>query len=256
MTKKRIHLIYSIVLSVLLAIAGICLIVACVGIYNFKPGSFSRESVAAAFQNVALPVYLCLGWIIGGIVLDLVIPVSEKKRPAHKQYGTILEKLQKKVDITKCEPALCRAILKEQQARTTHTIIGGVLLVVCSGIFLFYALNGSNYPGDANTAVVQAMKLFLPCLLIPFGYAVFTAYFKNRSICKEIDLLKQAIANGAQADSPAPVPAEKKETAVVIFRYAILGIAVAVLIGGFVFGGTGDVLAKAAAICTECVGLG
>ena len=69
-------------------------------------------------------------------------------------------------------------------------------------------------------------------------------------------LVKQAIAAGAVADAPKPVPAAKKETLVTVLRYSILGIALIVLIGGFLFGGTADVLAKAAAICTECVGLG
>ncbi|MBQ2892667.1 MAG: thioredoxin [Oscillospiraceae bacterium] len=39
-------------------------------------------------------------------------------------------------------------------------------------------------------------------------------------------------------------------------RLAILGIALVLIIGGYIAGGTADVLAKAVAICTECVGLG
>ena len=41
-----------------------------------------------------------------------------------------------------------------------------------------------------------------------------------------------------------------------ITRLVILGVAIAVLILGFAFGGYADVLTKAVNICTECIGLG
>ena len=256
MVKKRIHLIYGILVSVSAVIAGICLILACVKLYNFQPGSFSRESVAAAFQPIAIPVYLCLILVIGSIVLNLVCPVSEEKHPVEKQYGTILKKLQEKVDITKCEPDLFRSILRQRTARMIHTIVSIALLIICSSVFLLYSLDKNHYSSDANIAVVQAMKYFFPCLLIPFAYSVFTAFYQKHSIRKEIDLLKLAIADGAKTDSPAPAPTPKSGTTAKVFRYVILGVALCILIGGFIFGGTADVLAKAAAICTECVGLG
>lgn len=256
MTKKRIHLLYGILVSVSAVIAGICLIVACVDLYDFQAGSFSRESVAQAFKPIAIWVYICLALVIGGVILNLFSPADPKKLPVQKQYDTILQNLQKKVDITKCEPQLCREILQQQNRRRTHKIISFVILGICSAEFLFYALSSKNYPSDANAAVVQAMAPFFVSLLLPFGYAVFTVYHRKRSIMKEIELLKKALAGGAGADTLPAQPAGEKDTATKIVRYAILGIALAVLVGGFLFGGTADVLAKAAAICTECVGLG
>ena len=72
---------------------------------------------------------------------------------------------------------------------------------------------------------------------------------------REIELVKKAIAVGAKAESVLPKK-DKKQTIIFLARYGILAIAVVVLVAGFCFGGTADVLAKAAAICTECVGLG
>ena len=164
--------------------------------------------------------------------------------------------MQKKVDIFQCDPAFFKAILRQQNSRRIHKIISFALLGLSGIIFLVYALNGNNYPSDANTAVVQGMKVFLPCLVIPFGYALFTAYHRKHSMAKEIELLKKALAEGAAADTLPAKPAVEKDTATKIVRYAILGIAIAIFVGGFIFGGTADVLAKAAAICTECVGLG
>lgn len=256
MTRKRIHLFYSIVLSASAVIAGICLMVACVGIYRSGDHPFSRASIAAAFQTIAVPVYVLLALVIGGIGLDLFYPPEKGKRPIAKQYDTILANLQKKVDITRCEPELCKAILKQQRSRRMHLWISYTLLALCSYIFLRFALNGENYPADANTAVVTAMFLFFPCLLIPFGYGVFTAYWNRRSVKKEIELVKQAISAGASAanvPSPAPIHSEKPAN---IAKYAILAVSLGILIYGIFAGGTADVLAKAAAICTECVGLG
>ena len=257
MTKKRIHLLYSIVLSASAVIAGICLMVACVGIYRSGDHPFSRDSIAAAFQTIAVPVYVLLALVIGGIGLDLFYPLEKGKSPVKKQYDTILANLQKKVDITKCEPELCKAIFKQQRSRRVHRLITAGLLLICSIAFLSYGSNMQNFhKEDMNGSMIKAMYLFIPCLVIPFSYSVFTAYWNRRSVKKEIELVKQAIAAGASAanaPSPAPIHSEKPAN---IAKYAILAVSLGILIYGIFAGGTADVLAKAAAICTECVGLG
>ena len=100
MTKekmKQIHLIYSIVLSVMLCIAGICLMVACVGTYRSGDQPFSRQSVAAAFSPIAVPVLLCLGLIIIGFLLDLFLPKNGKKS-SQKQEKTALRNRESRFD--------------------------------------------------------------------------------------------------------------------------------------------------------------
>lgn len=254
MTKKSLHLLYGIVLAVTIVICGICLITACVDVYNFQAGSFSRESVAQAFDRIQIPVYCCLALVIIGFLID-AFSFREKKLKPEKQDTTILQNLCKKLDITKCPPELIQAIGKLRTWRMVWQGCSAGILVFCSCLFLGYAANGSHYPDDANTAVLQMMPLFFTCLALPCCFAIITAYHKRSSIKKEIELVKQALAQGAAADT-VPVKEEKKQTGLLIARYGILAVAVVVLIAGFCFGGTADVLAKAAAICTECVGLG
>ena len=256
MTKKRIHTGYGIVLSASAVLSGLCLIGSCVSIYRSGDSPFSRASVAAAFSRIDIPVYICLALVIGGFLLDLFLFHEKPKLAADKQYETILNNLCRKLELSKCAPELVRAIEGKRKSRKAFKIISLVLLILCSVVFLSYSLIFKTYPEDANQAVLTAMPLFFGCLAVPFGFAVFTAYHKKHSMRKEIELVKQAIAEGAVAAAPKPVPAAKKETLVTVLRYSILGIALIVLIGGFLFGGTADVLAKAAAICTECVGLG
>ena len=254
MTKKYLHLLYGIILSVVLVICGICLIVACVDIYDFQAGSFSRESVAAAFDTISIPVFCCLALVIVGFLID-AFSFRETKLKPEKQYETILQNLCKKVDITQCPPELVQAIRKKRIWRMAWRGCTAGVLVFCSSLFFGYALNAQNYPDDANTAVLQAMPLFFTCLALPCCFAIFTAYHKKFSMRKEIELVKQALAQGAASDA-VPAVKEKKQTGVIIARYSVLVIAVVVLVVGFCFGGMADVLAKAAAICTECVGLG
>ena len=254
MTKKYIRLVYGILLTIAICICGVSLIVACVDIYNFQPGSFSRESVAAAFGKIQYSLFGCLAMVIGGFIIDAFARPEEKQKP-EKQYETILQNLHKKADLTKCEPELAKAIGKKRTWRMA--LQGGTagILTFCSMVFLRYALSGQNYPEDANAAVVQAMPLFFLCLAIPCCCAIFTAYHKRISMRREIELVKKAIAVGAKAESVLPKK-DKKQIIIFLARYGILAIAVVVLVAGFCFGGTADVLAKAAAICTECVGLG
>ncbi len=258
MTKKRIHLAYGILVSAAAAIAGICLITACVGIYRSGDHPFTRDSVAAAFRTIAVPVYVFLALVIGGWILNIFLPREKAKLQAEKQYGVILNKLHRKLDLDRCSPELSKAIRREQDSRNIHKVISGCLLLACSIAFLRYSTNIQYFTTeDINGSVVRATVFFFICLAIPFGYGTFTAYWCRRSIQKEIELVKQAIAAGATVSTDqSPAPVKDSETGKKIAKYAILAVSIGILVYGFIAGGTADVLAKAAAICTECVGLG
>lgn len=257
MTNQRamqIRKIYGIALSAMLAVAGICLMAACCKIYYTGDGTFSREIVAAHFASIAIPVYLCLAMVIGSIVLEIFLPGTVKKTVPEKNDALILQRLQRKVDLPACDASLVAKVLKEQQARFCHKIVTVVLLVIGSVIFLAYALNGNNFhQREITDSLIQAMYLLIPCMAVPFGYAVFAAYHSRASIRREIEILKQA----ASSNSPAPAAAAaNSDKAIVIARWALVIVAVAILVYGYFAGGTADVLTKAINICTECVGLG
>lgn len=258
MTKKRIHLIYSIVLSVMLVVAGICLITACVGIYLSGDQPFSREAVAAAFSGIAIPVYLCLALVIGGFILDGFFPTEKKKLPVEKQYSVILARLHSKLALDRCDEPLRSQILAQQKKRKLHQRISLALLITGSVIFLCYGLRSSNFhQSEINSSMIRAMWVFLPCLAVPFAWAVFSAHFSRASIKKEIELVKQAIATGCQNDAlKCSAPTKNTGKPLLILRCGLLIAGIGILVYGFFSGGTSDVLTKAINICTECVGLG
>ena len=79
-TKMRILRIYSILLGVVIVIAAICLMAGCLSIYNSGDQPYSREIVAETFSKIAIPVFLCIGMIVLGFVLNFLLsPVDEKK---------------------------------------------------------------------------------------------------------------------------------------------------------------------------------
>ncbi len=263
-TNKRIHLIYSILVSVSAIVAGICFIVSAYGIYHagLTTGTqpYTVATISAAFARIAVPVYICLALAVGGIVLNVVLPPEKKKQPVQKNPLLILQRLQEKTDLSGCEGSLRSAIEKQQRSRRLHSFITSVLLGLASVLFLSYVCNGSNWaPVDQasqiNACMIRAVFAMFLCLSIPFAYAVFTAYFIRRSYNKEIELMRQASALSPFKGEKQPAKAVG-EKAVAITRYAILAFALILIFYGAFNDGTLDVLAKAAAICTECVGLG
>lgn len=254
-TIKRIRLIYGIVLSLSAVIAGICLIAACIGIYQSGGDqTYTAPKVTEAFSGIAVPVYLCLALVVGGFILDFALPAESKKRKPEKNHAATLQRLLEKRDLESCEPALGQAIIKEQSMRRLHTCISIVLLIIGSIVFLSYGANPANFhQSQINGSMVSAMWVLLPCLAVPFGYAVFSAYFTRASLQRQIALVKQIPAGEKKAEAPA-----KQETgkALLIARCVLVCLAVVLLVYGFFAGGTKDVLTKAINICTECVGLG
>lgn len=250
---KRPYLIYGIVLSISLFIAAICLAAACIGIY--RSGEFSRAAVADSFSGIAVPVYLCLGLIIAGFVLDWLFPRPSGKISGGKQNVLVLKRLRSKIDLSQCDESVQAAVTAQQNSRRAYKSISAAVAAVCAAVFLSYALNSSNFQrSDINASMIEAMYVLLPCLAVSFGCAVFTAFHNASSVEKEISLLKGVGSAAKKAASPKDTPIQKGHRFPV--RSLALAVGVLLLAYGFFSGGAEDVLTKAANICTECVGLG
>ena len=257
MTRNRgntIRRICGILLSVSILIAGLCLAVACVQIYRLGDQPFSREAVAAAFAPIAIPVYLCLVLVIVGFCVDLWLPSEKKRLIPEKQHAMMLHRLHNKLDFTLCSEELRSAITLQQNARKRRNRIAVGLLLAGSVIFLVYAAGeGSFHKSEINASMISAMAVLIPCL-IPALVAAIIAQYRNRaSIAEEIELLKQADPAATKQPDATPVGRKSRTRSL---QYAILAVALLLLVVGFFTGGTSDVLTKAINICTECVGLG
>ena len=251
---KWIRWIYGIIVSIMTVISGLLLMAACLTVYRSGGEQvYTPEKVAAAFSPIALPIYITLGLIVGSFLLELFLPREKKRAPMEKQYALLLKKQYERSDMDLCNPELKLRLKSEQKKRLLHLILSAVLLIAGGAVFLIYALNGNHFDDhNINGSVINAMWWLIPCATVPCGYCIFTAYYCRASIRRELDLVKLAPKATKKAETPAP----KADRKMLFIRLAILGLALGILVGGFVKGGTADVLAKAVAICTECVGLG
>lgn len=253
-TIKRIRLIYGILVGLAAIAAGICLMAACLGIYRSGGEQiYTAQKVASAFAPIAGPVYLALALALGGFILDFLLPVESKKAKPGKNHAAILRRLLEKRDITAADPAVLRQVLKAENTRRLHWLITIALLVVGCILFLIFGANPIYFGMTGiNESMARAMYILLPCLAVPFGYAVFAAYYNTVSLQRQIDLVKPLPVTQKQ---PAPAPGEG-DKALLVTRLVLAALALSLLIYGFLAGGTADVITKAVNICTECVGLG
>lgn len=253
-SARRIRLVYGILLSASAVVAGICLMAACIGIYN-SGGSqiYTPDKVAAAFAPIAGPVYLCLALIIGGFILDFALPCEKKKIKPEKNYAAILNRLMEKRDMDTCDAELKSQIQAQQALRKRDAVICYAVLAVCSIGFLCYGANPANFhQSQINGSMIKAVSILFCCLAVPFGSALGAAYRAKKSLQAEIELVKQIPAG----EKKKAVSEKKTIDGVLIARCVLVCAAVALLLYGFFAGGTADVLTKAVNICTECVGLG
>lgn len=253
---KLLHLIYGIVVSIMTVISGLLLTAACLQIYRSGGEQiYTPEKVAAAFAPIAVPIYITLALICGSFLLAFVLPAEKKRSPMEKQYVLLLRKAYERADMQLCNPELKCNLHKEQKKRRMALFLSLATWVIGGIIFLPYACNSGNYSEElhlATDSVVAAVWWLIPCTLIPTACSIISAYCSRASIRRELELVK-LVPKLTVKTSPLPV---NKEQGLLYARLAILVIALVMIVGGFFAGGTVDVLAKAVAICTECVGLG
>ncbi len=259
-TKKRIHQIYGILVSIACVFAGICFIAACMNIYYGGQEAgltqlYTRQIVAENFSKIALPVYTCLVLVLGGLVLNLALPMEKPKAKPEKNLSLILARLQEKTDLDSCGRNVQAAVNKEQTLRKNLVLCCAILLAGGFVLFLIHACNGANWGSNSTPSMVQAMYKMVGALAVPCLFTILSAYQIRKSVSREIDILRQASAQ-------FPKKAEKTETkvcckkSIAIARIAILVIGILLVVLGACNEGTKDILTKAVNICTECVGLG
>lgn len=261
--RKLIHRIYAVALILSLLIAGVCLMAACYGIYSAgliaeSTQIFTPAIVAEAFSVIAVPVYICLALVIGSFLLHMALPLPANKPKVEKNRQLILSRLEAKTDLAACDANLQADVAKEISVRKRMTGISAAVLTVCSLVFLVYALIPGRWPeiSAVTGAVKEAALVLLACLVLPTVLAIFTAYYNRHSMDKQIELMKQASAQVPKKAEPVQTTGVCPCKYLPKLRFVLLIVAILAIVIGYSQEGFIDVIAKAAAICTECVGLG
>lgn len=250
--KPCIRKIFHIFHIISILVAGACLIAGCLSIYSFGAGEYTRQIVIETFSKISVPVYLCIILTVVGFIWDFALPVQYESKLKDKNHNHILLNLYHKKDLEMCDEKLLKCINAERKSRKIHSIIRTIIICISILVFLGYALNSNNYDSDINSSVIKAMYVLIPCWLIPFAYSIFTAFYSEKSIKKEIELLKSVTAK----ENTQKTENISKNKTITVVRFALLLISIAFVVYGYCAGGTADVLTKAINICTECIGLG
>lgn len=258
-TKRLIHTVYGAVLSLLIVITGVCLIVSCVTIYKSGDSPFTRASVAEQFSKIAIPVWICVAAVIGGIVPVLALPTERTKLKGSADRKRTLAKLRERIDFSVCTPVVARRLEEERIIRIALRIEGALLSLAAAMPALGYLLVLKHFTVEAlNADILAGVLSAVPFVIIAAGCGFMIVLLDAESVNFELAFVKRVIAAGAvrKPTEPQAQTATNRERALLIARIAIVVIGVALVVVGILNGGMRDVLGKAIKICTECIGLG
>ena len=251
---KRNHLIYGIIAAVLLVALGVALIVACRGIYISGPRPYTREAIGGNLRDMSVLLYLNLAAIVGGIVLNIALPLPRAKTKAIRDELVTMQKLAAKAGTPNEEQK--KALEKLQGKRWLYPVLTAGIFGGLMGRPTFYLLNRGNFPAADPTAEIMAAALIvLPPALIGLVLCCVCTVLTKRVILKETEIYKQIIASGNKV-TPAPAPDTGKPVLLKTIRFIVLAAALVFIVVGIFNGSANDVLTKAIKICTECIGLG
>lgn len=250
-TIKRIHRWYSWILAALLAVLGVLLILSCLDIYTSGPRPYSSEAIAQRFRSIAIPVLIGVVGIIGGIALNLILPAKSSRPKGGASAEEIMLRLRQRAGIP--------PVQKEIRLRLILRLATGILFAALMIYPMVYFLTPDHFTvSNLNPDVIRAVLI----ALIPAAVGLILCWIcrtlVNGSFKRETAIYKQALAGGHRASPSAEnTPSEKCLCGYLkAIRLTIVAVAVIFIIVGIFNGGAEDVLKKAIAICTECIGLG
>lgn len=258
---KQIHFVYGIVLAALVILLGAALVLSCLSIYHSSEHDpYSPASVAQAFDRISILIWVTAAAIIGGIILELALPLEGKRPKAIANDGTKLKRLhQKLLSSTSVDQDLLK---KNLSRRRRQRRILALVPCILSGALIIYPAYYFSDPGhftiaDLNRDITKAVLVVLIPAVLALGCFYLFSFLIRKNMRKEADFCKLLLAentgNSAAASKAEPVG---KKWVPWCIRGGLLLLAAGFIAVGIANGGAQDVLKKAIAICTECIGLG
>lgn len=252
MKAKKLHLIYGWVVTALLIAVGIALIASCLSIYHSGDRPYSPTSIAQQFQKISLLVYISLAAVLGGIVLRLALPAEAARPKATPSPWMQLTRQQAKAG--SLTSPFAESAAKEQALRKRIKRIALAAYIILMIYPLRYLLDSSNFTVEnLNSDIVKALAMALLPAVLGLCGCFICRHFCDKSLLREVTVWKDAIAAGAYTTQ---AQGSSKNIKVNTIRTVILVLAAGLIIAGIFNGSAADVLLKAIAICTECIGLG
>jgi hypothetical protein len=155
---------------------------------------------------------------------------------------------------------------KETRLRRVIRITAGTLIAALFVYPTLYFLNPDHFSAhDPNASIRTATVVLLIPTALSLLLASIASLLLKHSYTRELRQAKAEIAlhrASRRTEAPKPTAAEhvrfalSKKSVLLGVRIVLFSVAVLFIVLGILNDGIGDVLGKAAAICTECIGLG
>ena len=196
---RKIRKIYGICMAVYSGIVGLLFIIQVWSIFLSTPNDpYTRASIAAAFQQIAVPVWI---WVVV-LIAGAFIPHSEKTlRKAYVSSQIQLDRLYKRVNVTE-------EITKKTKALKIIRIVLVCLqiLVWAAAIIVGIVLLTMNpyqpvFPIEffkEHNGLVDRLICLLPWLLNSMAVSVAATLVADFTRKKEIAVLKEALISKAK----------------------------------------------------------
>ena len=247
---KMIHRWYSWILAVIMTVLGVLFILSCLDIYTSGPRPYSSATIGFRFHKILIPVIIgCIG-VIGGAVLDLLLPTEATRAKSMTHPKEIMLRMRKRADLP--------PVKKEIRLRFLYRLVTALIFTGLMIYPLGYFLTPEHFSiSDLNSDITHAVMV----VMIPATIGLALCWLCRVVVCKsyqrETSLYKKAIATGKQKNTAMDSKSKHGHLFILpAVRIFVVIIAMVFLILGIFNGGAEDVLKKAIAICTECIGLG
>ena len=283
--KERIHRIYGVVLAALIITVGVCFVLSCLSIYKSGSSPFTAENISTHFRRIAIPTYICMAGVLGGIILSLVLPVPESRIiPVRHPEDMLAEMVARaRARKTSYDENDINAIRHERRRRRRMTVILGALTGLSMLPALIWCVNPAHFSVETLNADIKTAAFFvIPCAAMALGMWMVAVQLRYASVSREMELFRSVTMKlfknkigGRVIVGRPPAPSEANKTVstgeesssgmecpavtprlIWVIRGVILAVGVLFILLGIANGGMADVLGKAIRICTECIGLG
>jgi len=136
-----------------------------------------------------------------------------------------------------------------------------IFSMICLGLAVFpfmYLFNPNHFVanGHATGQVIDMLLHILPFVVIGFACFIATVLYENYSANNSIIVAKKLLAKYKKGEISFKAENKRKVQLLWAIRCLIIVIGIVFIITGIINGGPSRVYAKAAKICSECIGLG